>query len=88
MLLLQCMYDFLSHAGGYIHVSIRDPIVVYSMSSIGDSIQYVDLSDLFPYPTSVFSPKFNLVGLNHELEGQLLLHDANVSTIVETYIHM
>ena len=66
--------------GGHIHVSIRDPAVIYSMTTISDSIQCVDMSDLFPYPTSVFSPKLNLVGLNHELEGQLLLHDVNVST--------
>ena len=49
------------------------------MTTGSDSIQCVNMSDLFPYPTSVFSPKLNLVGLNHELEGQLLLHDVNVS---------
>ena len=65
--------------GRHIHVSIRDPAVVYSMTATSDSMHCVDISDLFPYPTSIFSPKLNLVGLNHEFEGQLLLHDVNVS---------
>lgn len=72
----------LLYIGGHIHVSIRDPAVVYSMTATSDSMQCVDISDLFPYPTSIFSPKLNLVGLNHELEGQLLLHDVNVSSYV------
>lgn len=73
----------MSCTGGHIHVSIRDPAVVYSMTTTSDSIQCVDISDLFPYPTSVFSPKLSLVGLNHELKGQALLHDVNVSN--QTY---
>ena len=55
--------------------------MVYSMTTISDSMQCVDISDLFPYPTSVFSPKVNLVGLSHEREGQVLLHDVNVRII-------
>lgn len=67
------------YIGGHIHVSIRDPIVVYSMTTAGDSIQCVDISNYFPY--RIFTPKLNLVGLNRELEGQLLVHDANVSVL-------
>ena len=72
---------FIFNTGGHIHVSIHDPAVIYSMTTTSDSIQCVDISNLFPYPTSVFSPTLNLVGLNHELEGQLLLHDVNVSLL-------
>ena len=70
--------------GGYIHVATRGPVAVYSMRHNSDSMQYVDLSGVFPYPTSIWSPQLNLAGLGDELEGQLLVHDVNVS---HTIIH-
>ena len=67
------------HTGGHIHVAIRGPVAVYSMRSNSDSMQCIDLSAVFPYPTSIWSPQLNLAGLGNELEGQLLVQDVNVS---------
>ena len=67
------------YTGGHIHVAIRGPVAVYSMKSNSDSMQCVDLSGVFPYPTTIWSPQLNLAGLGNELQGQLLVHDVDVS---------
>jgi len=70
------------HTGGHIHVATRGPVAVYSMRNNSDSMNCVNLSNVFPYPTSIWSPQLNLAGLGNELEGQLLVHDVNVSHVI------
>eukprot|EP00057_Strongylocentrotus_purpuratus_P027672 XP_011682146.1 PREDICTED: von Willebrand factor A domain-containing protein 8 [Strongylocentrotus purpuratus] len=59
-----------------VHVCVGNPISLYSMKPLGQSIQFLDLYDVFPYLG--YRPA-QLAALGGPLQGQVVLNDPKVN---------
>lgn len=68
-----------------LYVATCNPVALYSMREHGDTIQYVDLYDIFPKTISgVWQPCVTIAPLGIPLDGQVVLHEEQVGTRPKT----
>nr|XP_014349139.1 PREDICTED: von Willebrand factor A domain-containing protein 8 [Latimeria chalumnae] len=66
-----------------IYVTTCNPVSLYAMDVPGDSIQYVDLYDVFPRTVSgVWQPFVTAAPLGNLLYGQVILHEEQSNVIL------
>lgn len=64
-----------------LYVAMCNPVALYSMREHGETIQYVDLYDVFPKTISgVWQPCVSIAPLGSPLDGQVVLHEEQVNT--------
>lgn len=64
-----------------LYVATCNPVALYSMREQGDTIQYIDLYDVFPKTISgVWQPCVTIAPLGSPLDGQVVLHEEQVGT--------
>ncbi|KAF7215165.1 transcript variant X1 [Nothobranchius furzeri] len=64
-------------------VATCNPVCLYSMKELGDSIQCLELYDVFPRTISgVWQPFVTIAPLGSPLDGQVVLHEEQSNTIL------
>lgn len=63
----------------WIYVATCNPVSLYAMKEKGDSVQCIELYDIFPRTISgVWQPFVSVAALGNPLQGQLVLHEEQV----------
>ncbi|XP_061735639.1 von Willebrand factor A domain-containing protein 8 isoform X2 [Nerophis ophidion] len=66
-----------------LYVATCNPVTLYSMKERGETIQCVELYDIFPRTVSgVWQPFVTVAPLGSPLEGQLVLHEEQSQTVL------
>ncbi|XP_057192954.1 von Willebrand factor A domain-containing protein 8 isoform X2 [Triplophysa rosa] len=70
-------------ANDWIYVATCNPISLYAMKEKGDSVQCIELNDIFPRTISgVWQPFVSVAALGNPLQGQLVLHEEQGNTLL------
>uniref|UniRef100_A0A8C7Y264 von Willebrand factor A domain-containing protein 8 n=1 Tax=Oryzias sinensis TaxID=183150 RepID=A0A8C7Y264_9TELE len=70
-----------------LYVATCNPVSLYSMKKDGETIQLMELYDVFPRTISgVWQPFVTVAPLGSPLDGQVVLHEEQVCTLGELYI--
>nr|XP_055071414.1 von Willebrand factor A domain-containing protein 8 [Misgurnus anguillicaudatus] len=70
-------------ANDSIYVATCNPVSLYAMKEKGDSVQCIELYDIFPRTISgVWQPFVSVAALGNPLEGQLVLHEEQGNTLL------
>nr|XP_015219376.1 PREDICTED: von Willebrand factor A domain-containing protein 8 isoform X1 [Lepisosteus oculatus] len=70
-------------AGDTIYVATCNPVSLYSMKKHGDTINSIDLYDVFPRTMSgVWQPFITIAALGGPLQGQVVLHEEQSNTVL------
>uniref|UniRef100_A0A8C4IV27 von Willebrand factor A domain-containing protein 8 n=1 Tax=Dicentrarchus labrax TaxID=13489 RepID=A0A8C4IV27_DICLA len=68
-----------------LYVATCNPVALYSMKEHGETIQCVELYDVFPRTISgVWQPFVTVAALGSPLDGQVVLHEEQVGTHTDT----
>lgn len=64
-----------------LYVATCNPVCLYSMKERGDTIQCMELYDVFPRTVSgIWQPFVTVAPLGSPLDGQVVLHEEQVGT--------
>ncbi|XP_065149109.1 von Willebrand factor A domain-containing protein 8 [Paramisgurnus dabryanus] len=70
-------------ANDSIYVATCNPVSLYAMKEKGDSVQCIELYDIFPRTISgVWQPFVSVAALGNPLQGQLVLHEEQGNTLL------
>ncbi|XP_030642749.1 von Willebrand factor A domain-containing protein 8 [Chanos chanos] len=70
-------------ANDMIYVATCNPVSVYAMRDRADTLQYIELYDVFPRTISgVWQPFVTVAALGNPLEGQVVLHEEQSNTVL------
>ena len=71
-----------------LYVAMCNPVTLYSMKERGETIQCMELYDVFPRTISgVWQPFVTVAPLGSPLEGQVVLHEEQVGAHSRTHTH-
>ncbi|XP_051566216.1 von Willebrand factor A domain-containing protein 8-like [Myxocyprinus asiaticus] len=70
-------------ANGSIYVATCNPVSLYAMKERGDSVQCIELYDIFPHTISgVWQPFISVAALGNPLQEQVVLHEEQGNTVL------
>uniref|UniRef100_A0A3Q2ZT42 von Willebrand factor A domain containing 8 n=1 Tax=Kryptolebias marmoratus TaxID=37003 RepID=A0A3Q2ZT42_KRYMA len=75
--------DVISTNGNTLFVAMCNPVCLYSMKERGETIQCMELYDVFPRTISgVWQPFVTIAPLGSPLDGQVVLHEEQSNTVL------
>lgn len=71
-----------------LYVATCNPVSLYSMKERGETIECIELYDVFPRTISgVWQPFVTVAPLGSPLDGQVVLHEEQVGRQIYTHVH-
>lgn len=71
-----------------LYVATCNPVSLYSMKERGETIECIELYDVFPRTISgVWQPFVTVAPLGSPLDGQVVLHEEQVGRQIHTHVH-